>query len=92
MLSDYRDINTAVAHISLGHDHSALEILASLEECAQQQYMIAIVMARQGKEEEAVQHFLRAKGLDPKMAYRGGLDPEISFIINKYNLNRDLFE
>ena len=92
VLSDYRDINTAVAHISLGHDHSALEILASLEECAQQQYMIAIVMARQGKEEEAVQHFLRAKGLDPKMAYRGGLDPEISFIINKYNLNRDLFE
>lgn len=92
ILTDYGDINTAVAHLSLGHDHSAFEILKSLEESSQQQYMIAIIKARQGIEEEAVRYFLRAKELDPRMAYRGGLDPEISYIINKYNLNRDLFE
>lgn len=92
ILSHYNDINTAIAHISLGHDHSALQILEKTTQCAKQTYMLAILYARMGFEEKAAQYFLKSKELDIKMAYRGGLDPEISHLINKYNLNKDLFE
>lgn len=92
ILNNYTDINTAIAHLSLGHDATALSILQQLEECASQQYLIAIAYARRGEREKAVLSFLRSKELDIKMAYRGELDPEISSLIEQYNLNRDLFE
>lgn len=92
ILNEYKDINTAIAHISLGHDHSALKILEQIPVSAKQTYMMAIIYARKGLEEKAATYFLKSKEIDFKMAYRGGLDPEISYLINKYNLNRDLFE
>lgn len=92
ILNEYKDINTAIAHMSLGHDHTALEILEQATESAKQIYMLAILYARMGLEERAASYFLKSKELDIKMAYRGGLDPEISYLIKKYNLNKDLFE
>lgn len=92
ILNEYNDINTAIAHMSLGHDHSALEILEQTTESAKQIYLLAILYSRRGLEEKAAKYFLKAKEMDIKMAYRGGLDPEISYLINKYNLNKDLFE
>ena len=53
---------------------------------------MAVLSARKGDEEQAVKFFLLSKELNFSMAYRGGLDPEISSLIRKYNLNKDLFE
>lgn len=92
ILNNYNDINTAIAHISLGHNHTALEILEKIPTSDIQSYLMAIVYARKGMEEKAATCFLKSKEMNIKMAYRGGLDPEISYLINKYNLNRDLFE
>jgi tetratricopeptide (TPR) repeat protein len=92
ILIGYNDINTAIAHLSLGQDVSAYSILEKLKESAHQLYMMAIIHARKGEEQEAARLFLKSKELDIKMAYRGGLDPEISKLIEKYNLNKDLFE
>lgn len=92
ILFDYKDFNTAIAHISLGHDHSAEEILLSCADTAYKTYLMAVLSARKGDEEQAVKFFLRSKELNFSMAHRGGLDPEISSLIRKYNLNKDLFE
>ena len=92
ILYDYRDFNTAVAHISLGHDRSAQEILLTCADSAYKIYLLAILSARKGEEEQAVKYFLKAKEMNINMAYRGTLDPEISSIIKKYNLNNDLFK
>lgn len=92
ILLGYKDFNTAIAHMSLGNNHSAREILEKSEESAQKVYLLAILSAREGNEADAVRYFLRSKTMDQRMAYRGGLDPEISFLIRKYNLNKDLFE
>lgn len=92
ILRDYKDFNTAIAHISLGHDRSAEEILLSCPDTAYKIYLMAVLSARKGDEEQAVKFFLRSKELNFSMAYRGGLDPEISSLIRKYNLNKDLFE
>lgn len=91
ILKDYRDINSAIAYLSLGKDFSASEILSSLKESASVLYLKAIVASRRGDEESAVNLFLRSVELNIAMAYRGALDPEISFLIKKYNLNNELF-
>ena len=92
ILLAYSDFNTAIAHMSLGNNHSAKEILEKTEDSARKVYLLAILSARDGDEAEAVRYFLQSKSIDQKMAYRGGLDPEINFLIRKYNLNKDLFD
>ncbi|MFA5849489.1 MAG: hypothetical protein WC833_06380 [Bacteroidales bacterium] len=92
ILLAYNDFNTAIAHMSLGNNHSAKEILEKTENSARKIYLLAILSAREGDEAEAVRYFLQSKRMDQKMAYRGGLDPEINFLIRKYNLNKELFE
>lgn len=91
ILKDYRDINSAIAYLSLGKDFSASEILSFLKESASVLYLKAIVASRSGDEESAVNLFLRSVELNVAMAYRGALDPEISFLIRKYNLNNELY-
>jgi hypothetical protein len=92
ILDRYRDINTALAYISLGHYKTAATILEETPPSALRHYLKAILLAREGKEEEAATFFLKAKESDIRMAYRGRLDPEINRLIIKYNLNKDLFE
>lgn len=92
ILSGYEDFNTAIAHISLGHDFSAEKILSSCNDTAIKVYLQAILAARRDEEDKAVQYFMKSKKMDISMAYRGSLDPEISYLINKYNLNEDLFK
>ncbi len=92
ILSAYDDLNTAIAHMSLGHDSSAEEILRRCKETAKKVYLQAILAARKKDEQKAVRYFLQSKTMDNSMAYRGSLDPEISYLINKYNLNEDLFK
>ena len=82
ILNDYNDRNTVVAHLSLGHDQRALELLAALPKDAITEYLRAIACSRRGHKEESCRHFLEACRLDERMEYRGNLDPEITELLN----------
>lgn len=85
------DHNTALAYMSLGYDKAALRIFSSIEESADVKYLMAILCSRMGDEQTAVQHFLRAVEIQPRLRFRGNLDPEIARLIKKYNLFPDEF-
>ena len=83
ILNDYNDRNTVVAHLSLGHDERALELLASMPEDAVTEYLRAIACSRLGRKEEGRRHFLEACRRDERMEYRGNLDPEIAKLLKQ---------
>lgn len=78
ILRTYQDRNTVVAHLSLGHDEQALELLATMPKDAVTEYLRAITCSRLGRKEEGRRHFLNACRMDERMEYRGNLDPEIA--------------
>ena len=88
-LRPYGDYNTAVACVALDRNHSAMEILDGLEKTAGVNYLLAILYARQGDERSAVQHYIHSCAQEPAFIHRGNLDPEISGLIRKYELNLD---
>ena len=81
ILSDYKDRNTAVVLLSLGHDDPAYEILCSLPETATTEYLKAIALARLGRWDEALDAYDRSVLLDEKMEFRAGLDPELNDLL-----------
>lgn len=87
-LSPYKDFNTALALLALDRNYSALEILEDCPKTAQVNYLLAIIYSRQGKERDAVESYIRSCQLQPSYIHRGNLDPEISMLIKKYNLNQ----
>ena len=89
LLRPYNDINTAVAHLGLGHDVSAYEILSKLEKDAKVNYMLAVVYSRRGQDRDAVECYVRSCEQDPSYVHRGNLDPEISALISRYGLNQE---
>lgn len=94
ILRPYEDRNTALAYMSLGYDAAAYRILrsdAQADRTADIQYMLAILAARLGDEERAVQYYLRAVELRANLKFRGNLDPEIARLIRKYGLFREDF-
>ncbi len=86
ILIKYKDINCAIAYMSLGKDNSALEILDNLKATATNYYLKSIIYSRKDSEKKAVEYFILATDLNPTLYYRAILDPEISFLIKKYNL------
>lgn len=89
LLRPYEDFNTAIAYMGLDRDWSAMEILSKMYPSAPVNYLVAILNARMGNEEEAVARYLRACEQDHSYVYRGNLDPEISYLIKAYNLNAE---
>lgn len=87
LLRPYHDFNTAIAFCSLDYNRSALEILLELEKTAPVNYMLALVYSRLGDDSKAVGHYLDACKQNPSYVHRGNLDPEISGLMNKYDLN-----
>ena len=87
LLLPYKDYNTAVAFVSLGRNHSAMDILDKLENTPQTDYLMAILYSRFGDDRNAVQHYLNACSADRNYIFRGSLDPEIATLINPYKLN-----
>ncbi len=81
ILNDYDDRNTVVAHLSLGHDARALELLAAMPKDAVTEYLRAIACSRLGRKDEGREHFLEACRLDERMEFRGNLDPEITELL-----------
>ena len=86
-LIPYRDINTAVAFLGLDRNASAMEILQELPKSGRTDYLLAIAYSRNGDERSAVEHYLHACAQDGSFVHRGNLDPEISALIRKYQLN-----
>lgn len=86
-LRPYKDFNTAIAYVSLDYNASALSILQELERTPQVTYMLAVLHARSGDDQSAVQCYLDACRADRSFVFRGNLDPEIYALILRYNLN-----
>ena len=100
LLRPYQDYNAAVAFCAIDYNASALAILedpslslrmtGSPEMGAQVDYLLAVIYSRQGKDKEAVEHYLKACRQTPSYWHRGNLDPEISELIKRYNLTQQL--
>lgn len=89
LLGPYADYNTAIAYVSLDRNVSAMRILEECEPTPQVNYMMAILHSRFGDERSAVEKYLTACKQDGAYVFRGQLDPEISVLIRKYNLNAE---
>ena len=83
ILNDYADRNAVVAHLSMGHDQQALELLGGLESSAATEYLKAVACSRLGRKSEGREHFLKACEKDERMQYRGNLDPEITELLKE---------
>ena len=77
ILHRYDDRNTVIAHLSMGHDGQALEMLQGLPTTAINEYLRAIAHSRLGQKEQGRRLFESACRLDAKMRFRANLDPEI---------------
>ena len=86
ILRPYRDINTAVAFLSLDYNASAREVLEALPPSSKRDYMMAIVYAREGMEQKSIQAYIHSVEKDPAMKFRANLDPEMSQLIKKYGV------
>ncbi len=89
ILGPYKDFNTAVACVATDRNITAEEILNDLPKSAGADYLIAILRSRAGDERSAVEHYLHACAQNPSFIHRGNLDPEISSLIRKYQLNNE---
>jgi len=89
LLAEYNDINTAIAYLSLDRNESARLILETLPSEPKVSYMLALVYARKGEVQKAVQQYMLACEQDRTYVSRGNLDPEISALIRDYGLNKE---
>lgn len=95
ILFSYRDRNAALALLSEGNPIAAEGILRELitkKGDATSYYMLSMIKSRKGEEEEAVRLYKHSTELDRSFIYRGYLDPEIYPLIQKFNLNKELFD
>ena len=92
LLRPYKDYNTAVAFCAMDYNASALEVLEPMERTDRVLYLLAILYSRRGDDRKAVENYLKACRLNPTFIHRGNLDPEISGLIRRYGLDRELQE
>lgn len=92
ILKDYEDYNSAVAYMAMDRNLSALKCLENVEESADVYYLKAILMSRFSRDEEACDYYRKACEADRIYVFRGNLDPEITVLIQKYGLNKELAE
>lgn len=84
LLRPYHDYNTALAYLSAGYNHSALNDLEGIVPSnAAVEYMKAIVFSRLGRKREALESYLKSAEEDPSMVHRANLDPELSEFAGK---------
>lgn len=84
ILRPYRDYNAALACMSMGYDHSALDILEGLDlQEPRVCYLMAMVLSRLERYGRAMECFEKALELAPALEFRANLDPEMSVLIKK---------
>lgn len=89
-LSPYRDLNCALAFLAMDYNASAMRILEELPVSGKRNYLMAIIHSRNGNERKAVEYFIHSVRLDPSLSFRGNLDPEISRLIEKYDIHSSM--
>lgn len=87
LLRPYQDLNTAVACLCLDYNHTAKSILQTLRPSGKRNYLLALTHARLNERQEALQHLVHCFEMDPSLKFRGNLDPEISQLMQAFNLN-----
>ena len=90
-LLEYQDWNTAICYMSLGYNETAIKIFEQQIQSADRDYMLAILYSRVGEIEKAVEPFMSCCKEDESKIGRGELDPEISRLMDKYNLRDRLY-
>lgn len=90
ILSNYPDYNTALCLVCMGYNAKALELLETLQQTGNTEYLLAILSIRSKDDNAAIAHLMKACELDPSKAYRAQLDPEIAGLVRKYNLQDQL--
>lgn len=88
LLKGYKDFNSAIAYCAMNYNATAMEILETLKPTEKVNYMLAILYSRIGDDKNAVEKFLKACSQNRDYINRGNLDPEISYLIDKYNLEQ----
>ena len=91
-LLEYRDLNTALCYMSLGYNKTAIQILDEQPLSADREYLKAILYAREGDIQQAVQLYMKSCEMDDSKIMRGTLDPEIADIIKAYGLHAEELE
>lgn len=86
ILKEYADTNTALAHMSLGHDTQALAIMSVQKPTPDVDYMLAILYLRTGNQDQALRHYQKSCEADPSKVFRGNLDPEIQKLKALFNI------
>lgn len=86
ILRPYDDYNAALAFISAGYNHSALDVLSRLDGGdAKTCYLMSMALARLGQMDEALGYFELCVAYDPYMEHRANLDPEMYDLIQIRN-------
>lgn len=78
------DYNTALCLTQLGYHKEASALLDQLPVDSRKEYLHAVVSARQGDDNLAVEHMLAACRMNPNLVLRIPLDPELSDLIPKF--------
>ncbi len=80
------DYNLGVAYLMMDRNENARAIFEKQEPNPEINYMLAIVYMRLGMEKKALQTFIDSYTADQSKFWRGNRDPEVRYLINKYQL------
>lgn len=80
-LRPYRDLNSALAFLSLDYNNSAKDILEHLNSSVKRDYLLAITYARLNEESKARTCLQRCLEKEPGMRFRANLDPELKGLV-----------
>lgn len=84
ILRPYDDYNSALAFMCADYNHSAMDVLARLDDTDPRVcYLKAMVLSRLEQVDEAVKYFELALAYDPRLEYRANLDPEMYEIVKQ---------
>ena len=89
-LKNYPDYNTALCLACMGYNGRAYDLLITLDQNANTEYLTALMLIRLKREGEAIDHLLKACEFDANKVDRASLDPEIADLIQKHNLGEQL--
>lgn len=90
LLEQFSDYNTALVLTCLGQNTNAYELLKQLDQTADNDYLLAIVLFRMNNDRMAIDHLIRACEQDHTKVYRTNLDSETKMLVLKYNLQPKL--
>ena len=86
ILRPYDDYNSALAFMSAGYNHSALDVMGRLDDKNSKVcYLMALVLSRLEQYDEAMKYFELCLAYDPYMEHRANLDPEMAVLTGRRN-------